>query len=75
MEAQNATAAKPLGTSFRSDAPISIEGRALRTKDGCSRLMKMCWPVVFPALHQDVETETFPMPARSDVDWPEFQLW
>lgn len=74
MECQSATATEPFGASFESDAPISSEGRALYTKDGCSRLMKMCWPVVVPALHQDFETEKLPMPARRDVDWLEFDL-
>lgn len=53
---------------------LASKGRALYTKDGCSRLMKMCWPVVVPALHQGFETETFPMPARRDIDWLEFHL-
>lgn len=74
MGCQSATATEPFGASFKSDVPISSEGRALYSKDGCSRLMKMCWPVVGPALHQDFETESFPMPARRDIDLLEFHL-
>lgn len=61
MTGHNATAAESLGTSIRSDVPIGIEGRALCTKDGCSRLMKMCCRSSFPfALHQNTETEKLP---------------
>lgn len=75
-EGQNATAAEPLGTIFRSDAPISIEVRPPCTKRGAFALGEdVLTGLSFPfALHQDSETEKLPMTARRDVDWPEFHL-